>query len=64
VGEGRRQAGRFVTRDVERLRVLVIGRIDACADLVRQVLDALCLHIDLARAKMRRATTWRGSVAT
>jgi len=53
-----------VTRDVERLRVLVIGRIDACADLVRQVLDALCLHIDLARAKMRRATTWRGSVAT
>jgi len=48
VGEGRRQAGRLVTRDEGRLRVLVIGRMDAYADLVRQALDALCLHIDLA----------------
>ncbi len=48
VGEGRQQAGRFVARDEGRSRVLVIGRMDAYADLVRQALDALCLHIDLA----------------
>ncbi len=48
VSEGRRQAGRLVARDEGRSRVLVIGRMDAYADLVRQALDALCLHIGLA----------------
>jgi len=47
-GEGRRQAGRFVRRDEGRSRVLVLGRMDAYADLVRQALDALRLHIDMA----------------
>jgi DNA-binding response OmpR family regulator len=48
IGEGRPQAGRLVTRDEGRLHALVIGRMDAYDDLLRQALDALCLHIDLA----------------